>query len=442
METVNTILYFLIAIIILVFVHEFGHFIAAKICKMRVDRFYLFFDFFNLRFFKFVKGDTEYGIGLFPLGGYVKIAGMIDESMDKEFIDKPPQPYEFRSKPVHQRMFVITAGVIMNTLLALIIFYVIVLVKGENLIDTSTIGYVSKNSVAERIGLKPGDKVLSINGNSIKSWEEVYSNILIDKVGEDLDLKIEREGQTKDYHIPKNDLTDVSEINLGILPEGFETRISSVVPNKPASKMGLNKDDVILEVEGQKISHQQQFIDIVRSNADKNIKITWRRNNDVMNGFVHPDPDSTIGVMIGSIYTGPITHIDYNVFTALPEGGKRLYNYGIVLFVKTIWKIIKGNIAFSKAVGGPVRIAQIAGQSAEGGLFSFLNFLAMLSMTLAIINILPFPALDGGHFVFLLYEAILRKPVPHKVQMVVQQVGIIILMLFMVYVVYNDILHI
>src|SRR2546425_7043301 len=123
MEILNTILYFLIAIIILVFVHEFGHFIAAKICRMRVDRFYLFFDFFNLRLFKFVKGDTEYGIGLFPLGGYVKVAGMIHVIMDKDFLDKPPQPWEFRSKPVYQRMFVITAGVIMNTLLALVIFY-------------------------------------------------------------------------------------------------------------------------------------------------------------------------------------------------------------------------------------------------------------------------------------------------------------------------------
>jgi regulator of sigma E protease len=442
MEILNTILYFLIAIIILVFVHEFGHFIAAKICRMRVDRFYLFFDFFNLRLFKFVKGDTEYGIGLFPLGGYVKVAGMIDESMDKDFLDKPPQPWEFRSKPVYQRMFVITAGVIMNTLLALVIFYAVTLIKGENLINTTAIGYVSKNSIAEKIGLKPGDKILSINGNKVNYWEDVYTSVLIEKVGEDLDLKVEHEGQIKDYHISRTELKDISEGNLGIFPSGYEIRISSVLPGRPASKLGLNKDDRILEVNGEKVEHQQQFIDLVRRNASSDIKIKWQRNNEIMTGVVLPDPDSTIGVMIGSIYTGPVTHISYNVITAFPEGAKRLYNYGVVLFVKTIWKIIKGNIAFSKAVGGPVKIAQLAGQSAEGGLLSFLNFLAMLSMTLAIINILPFPALDGGHFIFLLYEAVFRRPVSYKVQVVVQNVGIIILMLFMVYVVYNDILHI
>jgi regulator of sigma E protease len=442
MEIFNTILYFLIAIIILVFVHEFGHFIAAKICSMRVDRFYLFFDFFNLRLFKFVKGDTEYGIGLFPLGGYVKVAGMIDESMDKDFLDKPPQPWEFRSKPVYQRMFVITAGVIMNTLLALVIFYAIALIKGENLINTTAIGYVSKNSVAEKIGLKSGDKILSINGNKVNYWEEVYTNILIEKIGEDLDLKFEHDGQVKDVHIPRNELKDISETNLGMFPSAYEIRVSSALPGRPASGMGLTKDDRILEVNGEKITHQQQFIDLVRGNADKDITITWDRNGEIMRGAVHPDPDSTIGVMIASIYTGPVTHINYNVITAFPEGAKRLYNYGVVLFVKTIWKIIKGNIAFSKAVGGPVKIAQLAGQSAEGGLLSFLNFLAMLSMTLAIINILPFPALDGGHFLFLLYEGIFRRPVSYKVQIVVQNVGIIILMLFMVYVVYNDILHI
>lgn len=442
MEILNTILYFLIVIVILVFVHEFGHFIAAKICKMRVDRFYLFFDFFNLRLFKFVKGDTEYGVGVFPIGGYVKVAGMIDESMDKDFLDKPPQPYEFRSKPVYQRMFVITAGVIMNTLLALVIFYIISLVRGENLLDTTTIGYVSRSSIAEQVGLKPGDRFVSINGIKINYWEDVYTTVYIDKIGEDLDIRAEHDGQLKDFHLPKNEITDVSEGKLGLYPAGYETVVSSVIAGKPASTLGLNKNDRILQVNGQNISHQQQFIELIRQNAGKDITISWQRNNEAMSGTVHPDPDSTIGVMIGSVYTGSVKHISYNVLTAVPESFKRLYNYGIVLFVKTIWKIIKGNIPFSKAIGGPIRIAQIAGQSAEGGLLSFLNFMAMLSMTLAIINILPFPALDGGHFLFLLYEGIFRKPVSYKVQVVVQNVGIIILMLFMVFVVYNDILHI
>jgi regulator of sigma E protease len=441
MSVVSTVLYFLITIIILVFVHEFGHFIAAKICKMRVDKFYLFFDFFNLRIFKFVKGDTEYGLGIFPLGGYVKVAGMIDESMDKEFLNSEPQPWEFRSKPVYQRMFVITAGVIMNTLLAFAIFYTIALAQGKMRMETTTIGYVSKVSVADKFGLKPGDKLVSINGHNIQYWDEIRSNVFLESMGDNLDLKYERNGEVKSVFISKSELKDLSERSFGIYPGSMEAEILQVVPDKPAGKLGLMKDDKVIEVNGEKITHSQQFVDIIKANSNKDINLKWLRNGAEMSGTVKPDPDSTIGIAVGK-FTGSIKTIKYNVLSAIPEGASDLWNYGVVLFLKSMWKIIKGDIPFSKAVGGPIKIAQYAGQSAEGGLLSFLGFMAMLSITLAIINILPFPALDGGHFVFLLYEGIFRKPVSHKIQIVVQNVGFIILMLFMAFVVYNDIIHI
>lgn len=441
MSVVSTVLYFLITIIILVFVHEFGHFAAAKICKMRVDKFYLFFDFFNLRIFKFVKGDTEYGLGVFPFGGYVKVAGMIDESMDKEFLNSTPQPWEFRSKPVYQRMFVITAGVIMNTLLAFAIFYTIALVQGKTRMETTTIGYVSKTSVADKFGLKQGDKIVSINGHTIQYWDEIRSNVFLESMGDNLDLKFERNGEVKSLFISKNDLKELSERTFGIYPVNMDAEILQVVPDKPAGKVGLQKDDKIIEANGEPVTHSQQFVDIIKANPNKDISLKWLRNGSVMNGVVKPDPDSTIGIGIGK-FTGSIKIIKYNVLSAVPEGASDLWNYGVVLFLKSMWKIVKGDIAFSKAVGGPIKIAQYAGQSAEGGLLSFLGFMAMLSITLAIINILPFPALDGGHFVFLLYEGIFRRPVSHKIQIVVQNVGFIILMLFMAFVVYNDIIHI
>ncbi len=441
MSVLNIILYFLITIIILVFVHEFGHFIAAKICRMRVDKFYLFFDFFNLRVFKFVKNDTEYGIGVFPLGGYVKVAGMIDESMDKEFLQHEPQPWEFRAKPVYQRMFVITAGVLMNTILAFVIFYTIALVQGKTRMETSTIGYVSKNSIADYAGLKPGDKVISINGQEIDYWDQIRSNIFVESMGENLDIKLERGGSQQSFFISKNKLKDLSDKGFGIYPTDMQPEVLQVFQEKPAGKLGLKNGDIITSVNGEKIYNSQQFVDLIRSNADKNIELVWTRGGQQMSGSVHPDPDSTIGVAIGR-YVGAIKTIHYNVLTAAPAGFNDLYNYGVVLFLKSMWKIIKGDIAFSKAVGGPIKIAQYAGQSAEGGLLSFLGFMAMLSITLAIINILPFPALDGGHFMFLVYEGIFRKPVSYKVQIVVQNVGFAILMLFMAYVVYNDIMHI
>ncbi len=442
MEIFNSILYFLITIIILVFVHEFGHFVAAKLCRMRVDKFYLFFDFFNLRLFKFVKGDTEYGIGVFPLGGYVKVAGMIDESMDTEFINREPQPWEFRSKPVWQRMFVITAGVIMNTLLAFLIFFIIVIVQGKSRMDTTTVGYVSVNSVANKSGILPGDKIISVNSHNVQYWDEVKAAIFIESMGEDLTIGFIRNGESKSVFIPRSELRDINERSFGLFVENMVPEISQVSPDKPAGKLGLQPGDIIIEADGKAITHSQQFVDIIKLNANKEFSLKWLRGGTEMNGSIKPDPaDSTIGVNVFK-YAGSIKNIKYNVFTAIPEGFKDLWNYGVVLFLKSIWKIIKGDIAFSKAVGGPVKIAQYAGQSAEGGLFSFLGFMAMLSITLAIINILPFPALDGGHFMFLLFEAVFRKPVSHKVQIVVQNVGFVLLMLFMAFVVYNDIRHI
>ncbi|MCX7878482.1 MAG: RIP metalloprotease RseP [Ignavibacteria bacterium] len=440
MSVVSTILYFLITIIILVFVHEFGHFIAAKLCRMRVDKFYLFFDFFNLRIFRFTKGETEYGIGLFPLGGYVKVAGMIDESMDKDFVDKPPQPWEYRSKPVWQRMIVITAGVAMNILLALVIFYFINLFQPKSRIESTVIGYVSSGSVASRFGLEQGDRIISVNGKPVEFWDEIRAGIFIDGMGEDARIKFERNGSVSEVLIPKENLTELGERSFGIFPD-MQPVIEQVLPEKPAGKTGLQKGDVIIEANGIPIKHSQQFVDVIKSNPNSDINFKWMRDGNIMSSTVRPDPDSTIGIAIGK-YTGKVRTEEYNLITAMPQGFKDMWHYGFVLFVKSMWKIIKGDIAFSKAVGGPVKIAQFAGQSAESGLFSFLGFMAMLSITLAIINILPFPALDGGHFMFLLYEAVFRKPVPHKVQIAVQNAGFIILMLFMLFVVYNDIMHI
>jgi regulator of sigma E protease len=338
-------------------------------------------------------------------------------------------------------MFVITAGVIMNTLLAFAIFYTIALVQGKSRMETNTIGYVSKNSIADKYKIIPGDKILSINGKAVQYWDEVRSDLLVENMGENLSIRLQTPDGIKDVFIPKSELKDVSEKMIGIYPTDMVAEILQVLPGKPAGQVGLAVGDKITQFNDVKIYNSQQFVDLIKSSWDKDIKLTWLRNGKEMSGTIHPEPDSTIGVGVGK-YVGTIKTINFNVITAIPEGAGDLYNYGVVLFLKSMWKIIKGDIPFSKAVGGPIKIAQYAGQSAEGGFLSFLGFMAMLSITLAIINILPFPALDGGHFTFLVYEGIFRKPVSHKVQIVVQNVGFIILMLFMAFVVYNDIIHI
>jgi regulator of sigma E protease len=453
MEFLNTIFYFLIVIGVLVFIHELGHFLAARAMGMRADVFALgmgfrLFGYNKVTGFTFGKlsddidleGNTDYRICAFPIGGYVKVAGMIDESGDKNFLQEEPKHYEYRSKPVWKRMVVITAGVIMNIILAFLIFYVINLAKGKNLTETTTIGYVAPGTPAYTSGLKPGDKVISINNTPVTYWEDVNNNIYINKIGEPLTFTINRSGKDTAVNISKEQLGDLTERNFGLFPEKMLPLVTLVTDGKPAASAGLKNDDVITEFAGVPIVNSQQLIDVIRANANKEAQVKWLRSGQEMSAMVKVAPDSTIGVGIGAKYEGPVKEIRYSVFSAFPKAASDMYYYGVELFFGSIFKIIKGDIPFKKAIGGPEKIAQVSAQSAEGGFLTFISFIALLSISLAIINILPFPALDGGHFMMLVYEGIVRKPVPYKVQIVLQNVGFALLLLFMLFVIYNDII--
>jgi regulator of sigma E protease len=456
MEIISTIFYFLIVIGILVLVHELGHFLAARSCGMRADIFALGIGFRLLGYNKItgfsfgklaedldLQGCTDYRICAFPIGGYVKIAGMIDESMDKNFIKEPPKPWEYRSKPVWKRMIVITAGVIMNIVLAFLIFYSLTLIKGKTLTETTTIGYVSKNSIASEFGLKEGDKIITINNAAVDNWDDLQNKIYLDNLGESVSFDIIRNNKNDKIDIPKEKLKDITEKNIGIYPEKILPLINSVIPGNPAEKCGIQKGDIITDFAGEKITHSQKLIDLIKANANKETDVVWLRNGKTMTSKITPQlPDSTIGVEISAKYEGPIRHIKYNVISAFPKAFSDLYYFGFEVFFKSIAKVIKGDIPFKKAIGGPVKIAQASAQSAEMGFLSYIGFLAMLSISLAVINILPFPALDGGHFVILLIEGIFRRPVSYKVQIALQNIGFIILLAFMLFVIYNDIISI
>lgn len=456
MEIISTIFYFLIVIGILVLVHELGHFLAARSCGMRADIFALgigfrLFGYNKITGFKFGKlseeidlqGNTDYRVCAFPIGGYVKIAGMIDESLDKNFIKTEPKPWEYRSKPVWKRMIVITAGVIMNILLAFLIFYSLTLIKGKTVSETTTIGYITKNSVANEFGLKEGDKIISINNEAVDNWDDIQNKIYLDHLGETVVFDFVRNNKNDKIQIPKEKLKDITEKNIGIYPDKIVPLINSVVPGNPAEKCGIKKGDIITDFAGEKITHSQKLIDLIRINANKESEITWLRDGKTMTSKVTPQlPDSTIGIEISAKYDGPIRHIKYGVFSAFPKAASDLYYFGFEVFLKSIAKVIKGDIPFKKAIGGPVKIAQASAQSAEMGFLAYIGFLAMLSISLAVINILPFPALDGGHFVILLFEGIFRRPVSYKVQIALQNIGFIILLAFMLFVIYNDIISI
>lgn len=451
MEFISTTLYFLITIGVLVFVHELGHFLAAIACGMRADVFALgmgnrVFGWNKITGFTFGKlkedlqlnGNTDYRVAAFPIGGYVKISGMVDESLDTEFQGTEPQPWEYRAKPVWQRMIVISAGVIMNIILAVGIFWGINYVQGDQFMQTTEIGMVIPESPAVKAGLQAGDRILSINGKKIEHWEAIQTAIYFDFIGDDIVAVIERHGIQQTLSIPRANIPDISETTFGIVPSHTEALINEVLPNRPAEKAGVLANDIIVSINGQKVFNQDHVIKIIKANPEKEVALLIKRGDEMKTILVTPSSEGLIGVSVGIRYSGPIVTIQYGLFEAFPKGVEQTIK-ATQLFGRSIWQLIVGKAEFSKSVGGPVRIAQMATRSAEVGVLSFLAFMALLSISLAVMNILPFPALDGGHLIVLLYEAIFRKPLPHIIQIRIQQVGMAILLGFMLFVLYNDI---
>ena len=438
MQFLMMVVYFVITLGVLVFVHEFGHFIAAKIFRMRVDRFSIGFP---PRAFGKKFGETDYCVSWIPIGGYVKIAGMIDESFDTDYLEGEPEPWEFRAKPIWQRMIVISAGVIMNLLLAVVIFWGINYAQGTAVRETTTIGYVVEKSGGSVAGLQPGDKILAVNSTPVANWEAIYSEALVGSMNNDVTFLVQRGQQQLQLVLSRTLLKDSSTDPLGLVPDSCEMTIGSVDPGKPADKLGLKAGDVLVSLNGVAIGLDQQTVRrVVESNAGKPLIIEWRRHQALMNGTTVPSQDGRIGISFGVRYVGRVTQIHYTILQALPKGVEEIGTVA-VLFVKQIWQVITGKTPFSQSVGGPIRIAQMATQSAEMGAAAFLGFMGLLSISLAILNILPFPALDGGHLAFLVYEGVFRREVPVAVKLGLQRAGMVLLLAFMAFVLYNDIVH-
>ncbi len=436
MEILSTIFYFLITIGVLVLVHEFGHFIAAKLFGMRVDTFSIGFP---PRAFGKKIGETDYCVSWIPIGGYVKIAGMIDESMDTEFLNREPQSWEFRSKPKWQRAVVLSAGVCMNVLLAVLIFWGIIYDQGRIIRPVTEIGYVKPNSPAAKAGLRVGDKILAVNDSPIREWTDIESSIYTESVTHDLLLRVQRADSTVRVLIRRSDLPDLTEEQFGILPAGLVPVVAAVDQGKPAEKIGLQPGDTIVSVNGAPVSYGS-LPEIVRAHAGKEITLAWARGEQAMSARVTPSPEGRIGIQLQAAYNGPVVHEQYSFFAALPVGIREV-TVTSKLFIANLYQIIVGKASLTKSVGGPIKIAQMANRSAEGGVASFLGFMALLSVTLALLNILPFPALDGGHLLFLAYEAIFGREVPNKIRIAILQTGIILLLAFMAFVIYNDVVN-
>ncbi len=446
------VIYFAITIGILVFVHEFGHFAAAKLLGMRADVFAIgfgkrLFGWNKINRFTFGElpkdfdgqGNTDYRLCLLPLGGYVKIAGMIDESMDVDFADKEPQPYEFRAKPAWKKAIVITAGVFMNLILSLVIFWGVNFFQSKQITKTTTIGYVLPQSAADSAGFKTDDKVISINGKKVNNWEELNAELFINTLGQDLNVKIKRDGKIVSLFVPRSLVSEESSERF-LLPEGLSRpTIGSVLKNSPASKAGITAGDVFLKIDNVPVYTSYQATTIIKSNKEKSIPILLARDKDTLSLAVTPGTDGIIGVSIGHNFNGPVEYESRGFFESFYYGWLDITKMTDLTF-SMFGKVINGQVQFSKAFGGPIKIAQYAARSADTGLLSFLYFLALLSLSLAIINIFPFPVLDGGHLLIIIIEGIFRKEIPIKVKVAIQNTGFVILLLLMAFIIYNDIL--
>lgn len=437
MDIINQILYFIIIIGVLVLVHELGHFLSAKLFKMRVDRFSIGFP---PRAFGKKIGETDYCVSWLPIGGYVKIAGMIDESLDTEHLNRPAEPWEFRAKPIWQRVIVISAGVIMNIILAVFIFWGLSFFKGKTQYAVTSVGYVEVGSPAEKAGFYSEDKITSVNNNEVKTWEDVIRSIYFESLTNDVHVRIERNGQSQMITLPRGVLGSGGEPNLGLVPSGIATKVQTVESGKPAQKIGLKPGDEFVKINDKYVFFTSDVLKQISANPNKTITLEWKRNGQLMSSYITPNESGRIGIAMTGTFQGPIITESYGIFESFAIGVTDLTNY-TAAYVVGLGQIITGKLKFAESVGGPIKIAELASQSAKEGADRFFALMAMLSIGLAIINIFPFPALDGGHILFLIYEAIFRKEVPNKIRIVLQQAGMVILLGLMVFIIYNDIFH-
>ncbi len=447
------IIYFAITIGILVFVHEFGHFAAAKLTGMRADVFAIgfgkrLFGWNRISGFTFGElpkdfdgqGNTDYRLCLLPLGGYVKIAGMVDESFDTEFADKEPQPYEFRAKPTWKKIIVITAGVIMNLLLALLIFWGVNFFQGKQVVTTTTIGYVEKGSVIDSLGFHADDKIIAINGMPVQNWDDVRTDIFVNTIGQNVNVKFRRDNKVEDITIPRKVIPDNETGEHFLIPAGFQPAIGEVTKDSPAQKAGIKEGDIFLELNGKKIYSVQQTIEIISTNKNTTMPLVVERGKDTVQLSVTPDAKGLIGVGLVTNPNAPIEFQTYGFFESFYYGWLDIVRMTELTF-SMVGKVIGGKVAFGKAFGGPVKIAQLAAKSADTGILNFLFFLALLSLSLAIINIMPFPVLDGGHLVIILIEGVIKKEIPIRVKVAIQNTGFVLLLLLMAFIIYNDIIN-
>ena len=482
------VLQFFLSLSILIFVHELGHFLAAKAFKTRVEKFYLFFDWgFSLFRCKKVNGkwcfrffsknvpdkytvteyrdaagkkqkdynpidlntlpeddwrrsdSTEYGIGWFPLGGYNKIAGMIDESMDKSQMKQPPKEWEFRSKPAWQRFIIMVAGVFMNVVLAVCIYIGLLAKEGEQYLPTAEVNKygISVDSLGYELGFRDGDKILSIDGVVVENFQQIPMQIILDKVKT---IEVNRAGKDTVISLPEDAVTKLlgsQDPNFISYREPFE--VADVIKNSAGEKGGLKIGDVIIGINDIETPYYQDIVKIIKQFKNQDIDLKVVRASDTIALAMHLPDEGVIGA-----YLAPLTSYykletkDYSFLQAIPAGFSKTFSE-----LSDYWKQVK--LIFNpktkayESVGGFISIGKIFPDSWIWSIFWRMT--AFLSVALAVMNILPIPALDGGHILFLLYEIITRRKPSDKFMEVAETVGLVLVLGLVILANGNDIIR-
>jgi regulator of sigma E protease len=440
MEIVIKLSQFLLSLSLLIILHELGHFIPAKLFKTRVEKFYLFFDV-KFSLFKKKIGETEYGIGWLPLGGYVKISGMIDESMDKEQMALPPQPWEFRSKPAWQRLIIMLGGVTVNFILAFVIYIGMAFAYGEMYIANAAIkeGYLIENVAMQKAGFKTGDKILAVDGEKIERFDNgINAKIVMGKA-----VLIERNGTEQLIKIPNDFIDQLSkQAKSPLVALRMPFAIGKVAPE--SVNQTLMPKDLVVALNGQKTRYFDEAKVILENNKGKSIIASVLRDQKEIQIPVVVSKDGKLGVLAGALEMESLEKLGYykvskQEFTfleSLPRGiekGKdQLVGYG-----KQLKMIFNPETKAYKQVGGFAAIFNIFPSSWSWEVFW--NITALLSIMLGVMNLLPIPALDGGHVMFLLYEIISGRKPSDKFLENAQMVGFILLITLLLFANGNDI---
>ena len=436
---------FLLALSLLIVLHELGHFIPAKLFKTRVEKFFLFFDGWGKKLISYTYKGTTYGIGWIPLGGYVKISGMVDESMDTDNLGKEPEPWEFRAKPTWQRLIILSGGVIVNFVLGYLIYASLLFAYGVDYLPNSELKYgISTNEIGESFGLKNGDKIISVGGEEIVDFNKIAKSILL---GADGDIVLDRNGETKSIQITDS-LVGFAIANQDLIRGMFMPRVfykvggfSDTTLTSPAKLAGLQVNDSIVSFNGSRLAFFDEYVDSIPEYANKSVTLGAYRDNELLSFSVPVDSSGHIGVyaanLISEMYT--IEHIEYSfggaMIAAVTKTKGQLQDY-VLQFKKLIFR---PETKAYKKVGGFLTMLEQYPKTWDWR--SFWELTAFISLMLGFLNILPIPALDGGHIVFVLIEMITSRKPSIKVLEIAQTIGFILLLALLVFANGNDIIR-